>query len=205
MIWKEGFWDVPRGILIAAGVIAAMACSSPAASQVLNSRMIGNWFLAELHSPALGAPQCIANTTFPNGTKLELALSTSSTSFRVSFENPDWTSLNSFDSGPRGDQRMPITLTFVGTEHSLSAPFLVLKQSRFNGTPGISSGFLDDQMEETVLAFAAARSLSVRSPNHLIGDFPMTGSAAAMGGLVGCVQSIMADRDRRQSNDPFRN
>lgn len=192
-------------VFIAAGIIAAVASASPASSQVLNSRMVGNWFLAELHSPALGAPQCMANTTFSNGTKLELTLSTSSTSFRVSLENPDWTSLNSFDSGPLGDQRMPITLTFVGTDHSLSAPFIVLKQSRFNRTPRISSGFLEDQMSETVLAFAGATSLSVRSPNQVIGDFPMTGSAAAMGALVGCVQSIMADRDRRQSNDPFRN
>lgn len=187
------------------GVVASLVMASPALGQeVRNSRMIGDWFLAELHSPSLGGPQCLASTNFPDGTKLELTLATGGGGFRVSLENADWTSLNTFDTGQLGDRRMPVTLIFTGTEHSWSAPFIVLKESRFNRTPRISSGFVEEQLSETVLAFAQASSLTVRNDSAVIGEYSMAGSTAAMGALVGCMRSILAERERREGNDPFR-
>lgn len=203
--------EYTRSVVLALTLIGAAPSTS--AAQVSNARMVSGWFVANVKGEPATRDSCVANTTFADGTKLELTIYTSgAVGGLISFENGDWDSLNSapLGGGGRPDPTMPLTLAFDGSASApLSTDFgvhprLVLRGAVLRDKPNLSKYFEPDPFGSLIASIAQASSLTVTSGEKTIGRWPMAGSKTAMLALSECARTDTGEKQSRLQNDPFR-
>lgn len=185
-------------------LLTTVIASVGASAQVTNSRIIGPWFVAEVHSQQFATQCWLSNNNYPDGTTIRVEIKTDTGSTKIAFENADWRSLPG-PSAPDADRQMPVHLTFSGTDQVYDGNFTgVSGLESYGMKPQLYRHFTLEEATPVLLALGRAASVQVLAGGRQVGSYPLTSSKDAIGALIGCAQSVTSERQRRLENDPFR-
>lgn len=182
-----------------------VAASTPAFGQVVNSKMVGDWYIAEVRSRTFPAPQCwTSNNKFSDGTTLKIDVDTADMGFKLAFENPDWVSLPGHPSTD-AEMQMPTKLTFEGTDQVYQGEFRGWRGlTAYGMKPQLSRQFQSSEVSTIFPAMGKATALILEVNGKVVGRYPMQASGAAMQETLACAHRVIAERQQRLDNDPFR-
>lgn len=191
-----------KNFALAAAIILA---PSAAFAQIVNDRMIGEWYVAEARSSTFKLPQCWTNREFADGTKLSINADPATGRVTLKFENSDWLSLPSTMSSD-AEKQMKVRLTFEGTDQVYNGEFTGWSGSaKFGVKPSLYRHFQGEEVTALLEGLSNAEALVVEASGRHVGRFPMGGSTAALQASGECVQRIITEQQARAANDPFRN
>ena len=172
-----------------------------ASSPLSDAKIIDGWFTANENMEPYGRDSCTAKKTFQDGTKfsLNMFITRDVGNAEISFDNDDWTSLESMEWVGSTQPTLPLTLTFSDSENStFSAAFLV------GGLASLRTEIEHGNFKQLLVQLAAASDFDVTTGQKSIGRWSLAGSKSAVLTLLDCVRSDLIAKNERLKNDPFR-